>query len=228
MKIDIFNYKILILTIIISFLFGCANTPHFVIQNKSDKVIEVQFHYDSINLNKAVLNDLNLRYGTSDNQWGKYGNLVHQINTGEKVEYVREYCYDSLKLYQLIDEDLNVEELSSNIPYQKKFPLLSKKLPPNDTLISLFDYYLNDSTYVERLINENILTIFIPPNQVFYKRCQSGCGSCSIMESFPNVKKVEVIMSKDDIVTLTPKNFLRIMKEEKFLYEENSRILLIE
>ena len=225
-------FNIILVSLLISLLTSCATRPYFAIENKSDNEIKIELVFDTTS---PDLNNLVAQYiferktNTSHYCQGnpECDSIQKSLLLNENKELITKYIYDSLPIkyffipnapysYYYLDEyQINPIDIS-----EKDFNNGNLNINFNQTLL---DYYHYDSSLVKKVINDKTLTLFLPTNYMFSKRCHaSGDASCSVDEAFPNVKELRVVISKDNVVTLTKQNFKLIMKNKKVQGQSDS------
>lgn len=225
-------FKIIIVSLFISLLTSCSTRPYFAIENKSDNEIKIELVFDTLNLKETVAQFIQARKRqhnfsndcTNNPECDSIKNILTE-------SIITNYIYDSLQIksfFYFTQLPRDIEDLQIN-------PInLSEKEFDNGSLNvnfaqTMLDYYHYDSSLVKKIINKNTLTLFLPTNYMFSKQCRaSGDASCSVDEAFPNVKELRVIISKDNIVTLTKQNFRLVTKNKKIQSQSDSYSLEIE
>lgn len=215
------------------FLTSCANRPYFVIENKSPNEIKIELVYDSLNVNEIVIRDI-ISKKISNQRTSKYYADSWEYLTPDSIKntmlaldssrYIFKYLRDSLSLYSLRNSDnFGIANLDKVEPYK-----YGSGEYYTDFRQNAFTYYHNDTMLIKKIIHNKTISFILPPNFSFFKKC-SSCGDCScdVESAFPNAKEVRIVFDKDDYITLTAKNFKRIMQKDKFNGETNSYVFVI-
>lgn len=228
MKLNQF-LNIVLICFTFALLTSCAKRPYFAIANKSANEIKIELELDTQTFNlksivtKHILNKESNDYACSDNRKCDSMRIVRNIELDSKT--LNKFVYDSLCL-----SDFFVAEDRVNYYFLDRIELQENETNHKILNNTLLQYYLNDSTLIRKLLNENILTLFVPSDNMFAFECRS-CGDCSCdieEESFPLSKELRVVIAADNIVTITKKNFKTIMKKKTIWRQPDSYVIEIE
>lgn len=226
--------KLSIPVIVLSALTSCSNRPYFVIENNTDKAVQIELLRDSVNLPAMVVKELidHMPYS------GRYGykwddpaidSLRRSMLRSHDHEYFIEYAYDSLTLKSLLHNTWNSPQMIN------EFTIEQADLQPDAANLldgdqNAFAYYRRDSALMKKVINEHTVTFFIPPHCLLKNRCHaSGDASCGADEAFPDARELRIISeSRREPVVLTKANLQGLMGRQKFNSQSNSLMYKIE
>lgn len=219
-------------------LTGCATRPYVAIQNKSGNDLKLELVLDTENLG---LVDLVAQYIYDRKQpissycrgYSECDSIHNVLLLGENKHLIYQYVYDSLPIrYFFITnnpypshylEEYQVHPLDIS---GKDFKKGEFNVNFNQTIR---DYYHDDSLLVNKIINENTVTLFLPAHNMFAKQCHAtGDASCDVEDAFPNVKELRIIISKDNVITVTKQNLKRVMKNKSIHQQSDSYAFVIE
>jgi hypothetical protein len=227
--------NIILVSLFVSLLTSCSTRPYFAIENKSQKEVKLELVLDSLNPMDIVAQFINNR---------KYENR----NTNDSVINHR---HDSIKntlteldIATYFQDSLNLQSLFNSIP-ALRFEAFTRRMQIYPSNLSedeydsekfnlnfnqtLSDYYINDSTLVNKIISEYTITLFLPSNYTYAKQCSAtGDASCSVDNAFPEVKEMRIVIAKDNNIILTKDNFKHILKNKKVQHQPDSYVFEIE
>src|ERR1035437_10987138 len=214
-------------TILMVVLTGCATRPYFAIENKTNKEIKIELFFDSLNLKETVAQFIQAnRHQHNFSNYCINDPECDSIKNSLTENIVNNYIYDSLEIKSFFFftqfprgiEEFQIGRINLS---EKEFDSGNFNVFYNSQ--KLIDYYHWDSPFVKKIINEKILTLFLPSYNRFSKQCAaSGDLSCDIDDSFPNVKEIKIIIDEDNIIVLTKQNFKLLMKNKTILRQPDS------
>jgi hypothetical protein len=232
------SLTIILVSLLTSLLTSCGTRPYFAIENKSDNEIKIELIFDTATLNLKNIVTQYIFERKTNTSYNCIGNpecdsIRKSLFINENKTLIYNYVYDSLPIkslfisndiyssYQFEEYQINPIDLS-----EKDFDSGKLNVNFNQTLL---DYYRYDSSLVKKVISEHTLTLFLPANNMFAKQCHaSGDASCYVDDAFPNVKEVRIVISKDNVITLTKQNFKLITQNKKIHGRSNSYSFEIE
>lgn len=215
---------LLIFTIASIVLFqGCGFQGDFVIENKTKNPITIELIYDSLDISALITRDviwkLKDQPHANSQHYRSYSELFDSIRNTLDEASLYQYLVDSMSLRSLITDDFSITKHDARFDYIE-FPDQN-----------IYEYYNHDTTRIENLLHNRIISFILPPNYSLLRHCEA-CPDCTCSGEFPTfgyihgladksqfvIGEIKVIIKDSDYIVLTPGNFTRLMEDDDFDY----------
>ena len=208
------KYKHGLIILLLITLTGCGYRGAFVIENKTDKEVKIEFVFDTLNLSDIVRESLVRTHNRSN-----IDSATEFLLRPENETYLLNYFCDSLNLLSIY-------------PFPGEFRIADLSKMPFNSLdeeskysVSIWQnalsYYGRDSSLIKKVLTEKTITLYLPPAYTFYQICNT-CGDCTCEPEFPvprrlnTLNHLNIVVDTTIVVNLTENNFRSIMKKSKF------------
>jgi hypothetical protein len=193
---------------------NCSYRSNFVVHNNTKKTVIIELVCDSSYLPELILQHQIQKHS---GKWAA-ADIDSLKQSLKNPETLVKYLKDSLLMLDLLESgdirDMAIGDMTKIDP--RNSPPCTDTVNCNDWGQSISSYYKSDSALINLLANT--ITLFLPANDIFYNRCHaSGDCSCGVNETFPLfAKEMKIKIDGKNFVTLTPDNFIHIMKKQTF------------
>lgn len=189
---------------------SCGFRGKFLIENNTDKVVILEITYDSLDFIDILAHGIAAK--TIPNEMSHYkilDSLKQNFERDNKLEFIKNQLTDSIQFKHLFRyTDFNI--YNNKEQSTKEYALFNWG---NDTLTAS-SYYQNNPELINKIFEENTLTLTLPSDCVFEVYCHA-CGDCTCWAvDFLQEASVKVI-ADDEVILIHKDNVKKMMRTSR-------------